>query len=57
MPRQRTEAAQQVAELLRTARQSLGLSLAFLTRMDGSTRWTASCWSCPSTTRSTTTTR
>ena len=38
MPRQRTEAAQQVAELLRTARQSLGLSLAFLTRMDGSTQ-------------------
>ncbi len=38
MSRQRTETAQQVAELLRTARQSLGLSLAFLTRMDGTTQ-------------------
>jgi EAL domain-containing protein (putative c-di-GMP-specific phosphodiesterase class I) len=38
MPRQRTEAAQQVADLLRTARQSLGLSLAFLSRMDGTTQ-------------------
>ena len=38
MARQRTETAQQVAELLRTARQSLGLSLAFLTRMDGTTQ-------------------
>ncbi len=38
MSRQRTEAAEQVAELLRTARQSLGLSLAFLTRMDGTTQ-------------------
>jgi EAL domain-containing protein (putative c-di-GMP-specific phosphodiesterase class I) len=35
---QRTEAAQQVAELLRTARESLGLSLAFMTRMDGTTQ-------------------
>jgi len=35
VPRQRTEAERQVADLLHTARQSLGLSLAFLTRMDG----------------------
>src|SRR4051794_1900303 len=35
VPRHRTDAARQVAELLRTARQSLGLSLAFLSRMDG----------------------
>jgi hypothetical protein len=33
--RQRTDAARQVAELLHTARDSLRLSLAFLTRMDG----------------------
>lgn len=33
--RQRTQAQEQVAELLRTARSSLGLSLSFLTRMDG----------------------
>jgi EAL domain-containing protein (putative c-di-GMP-specific phosphodiesterase class I) len=32
---QRSETAQQVADLLRTARQSLGLGLAFLSRMDG----------------------
>ena len=38
MPKRRTEAAHQVAELLRTARQSLGLSLAFLSRMDGTTQ-------------------
>jgi EAL domain-containing protein (putative c-di-GMP-specific phosphodiesterase class I) len=38
MPRQRTEAQRQVADLLRTARQALGLSLAFLTRMDGTTQ-------------------
>lgn len=38
MPKRRTEAAQQVAELLRTARQSLGLNLAFLSRMDGTTQ-------------------
>jgi EAL domain-containing protein (putative c-di-GMP-specific phosphodiesterase class I) len=38
MPKQRSETAQQVAELLRTARQSLGLSVAFLTRMDGTTQ-------------------
>ena len=35
MPRQRSDEAQQVAGLLRTARRSLGLSLAFLSRMDG----------------------
>ncbi|GAA3342891.1 hypothetical protein GCM10020358_39550 [Amorphoplanes nipponensis] len=34
----RSEAEQQVAELLRTARESLGLSLAFMTRMDGTTQ-------------------
>jgi EAL domain-containing protein (putative c-di-GMP-specific phosphodiesterase class I) len=33
--RKRTEAEQQVAELLRTARESLQLSTAFLTRLDG----------------------
>jgi EAL domain-containing protein (putative c-di-GMP-specific phosphodiesterase class I) len=38
VPRQRTEVAAQVADLLRTARQSLGLSLAFLSRMDGTTQ-------------------
>ncbi|BCY09479.1 EAL domain-containing protein [Actinoplanes sp. L3-i22] len=32
---QRTETAEQVADLLRTARQSLGMGLAFLSRMDG----------------------
>lgn len=36
--KERTEAAQQVAELLRTARDALGLSLAFMTRMDGVTQ-------------------
>jgi hypothetical protein len=35
MPRQRSDAESQVADLLHTARESLGLSLAFLTRMDG----------------------
>ena len=39
MGRQRTEAAEQVADLLRTARESLGLSLAFLTRMDETTQY------------------
>lgn len=38
MPKQRTETSRQVADLLRTARQSLGLSLAFLSRMDGTTQ-------------------
>ncbi|OJF16249.1 sensor domain-containing phosphodiesterase [Couchioplanes caeruleus] len=32
---QRTEATQQLTDLLRTARQSLGLGCAFLTRLDG----------------------
>ena len=36
--KERTEAAQQVAELLGTARDALGLSLAFMTRMDGLTQ-------------------
>ena len=35
MPRQRTDAERQVADLLHTARQSLGLSMAFLSRFDG----------------------
>jgi GAF domain-containing protein len=35
MARQRTEAAEQVAALLRTARSALGLSLAFIARRDG----------------------
>lgn len=38
MGTRRTEAEQQVAELLRTARDALGLSVAFLTRMDGTTQ-------------------
>lgn len=36
--RERTEVARQVAELLQTAKKSLGLSLAFMTRMDGTTQ-------------------
>lgn len=35
MGTKRSEAEQQVAELLRTAKKALGLSVAFLTRMDG----------------------
>jgi EAL domain-containing protein (putative c-di-GMP-specific phosphodiesterase class I) len=38
VPRQRTADQEQVAELLRTARDSLGLPLAFLTRLDGTTQ-------------------
>lgn len=38
MPRRRSEAQEQVADLLKTARASLGLSMAFLTRMDGTTQ-------------------
>ncbi|MGV8967721.1 MAG: sensor domain-containing phosphodiesterase [Cellulomonas sp.] len=34
----RSDAEQQVAELLRTAKDALGLSVAFLTRMDGTTQ-------------------
>jgi len=34
----RTETAEQIAQLLQTARQSLGLSLAFMSRMDGATQ-------------------
>jgi EAL domain-containing protein (putative c-di-GMP-specific phosphodiesterase class I) len=34
----RSEPEQQVADLLQTARESLGLSLAFMTRMDGTTQ-------------------
>ncbi len=34
----RTQAEQQVAELLRTAKQALGLSVTFLSRMDGTTQ-------------------
>jgi EAL domain-containing protein (putative c-di-GMP-specific phosphodiesterase class I) len=36
MGRQRTDAEQQIADLLRTARKSLQMSVAFLSRMDGS---------------------
>jgi EAL domain-containing protein (putative c-di-GMP-specific phosphodiesterase class I) len=36
--RKRSDAERQIAELLRTARSSLGLGLAFLTRMDGTTQ-------------------
>ncbi|MEP7762441.1 EAL domain-containing protein [Sanguibacter sp. 25GB23B1] len=35
MGTKRSEAEQQVAELLRTAKEAIGLSVAFLTRMDG----------------------
>jgi EAL domain-containing protein (putative c-di-GMP-specific phosphodiesterase class I) len=38
MARQRTEAEQQIADLLRTARTSLHMSVAFLSRMDGTTQ-------------------
>ena len=38
MPRRRTPEQEQVAELLRTARESLGLPLAFLSRLDGTTQ-------------------
>ena len=38
MTRQRSDAEHQVAELLRTAKQALGMSVAFLTRMDGATQ-------------------
>ncbi len=38
MPKNRTEAEQQIAELLRTARKSLRLSVAFLSRLDGTTQ-------------------
>lgn len=38
MAKQRTEVAGQVAELLRTARSDLNLSVAFLTRIDGTTQ-------------------
>ena len=38
MARKRTDAEQQVADLLRTARTSLHMPVAFLTRMDGTTQ-------------------
>nr|WP_296071046.1 EAL domain-containing protein [uncultured Actinoplanes sp.] len=38
MSEQRSDTARQIADLLRTARGSLGLSLAFLSRMDGVTQ-------------------
>ncbi len=38
MARKRTDAEQQVAELLHTARKSLHMPVAFLTRMDGTTQ-------------------
>jgi EAL domain-containing protein (putative c-di-GMP-specific phosphodiesterase class I) len=39
MGRQRTETERQVAELLHTAREALGLSLAFLSRLDETTQY------------------
>jgi EAL domain-containing protein (putative c-di-GMP-specific phosphodiesterase class I) len=38
MGRPRSRAQEQVGELLRTAKESLGMSLSFLTRMDGTTQ-------------------
>jgi EAL domain-containing protein (putative c-di-GMP-specific phosphodiesterase class I) len=38
MARKRSDAEQQVADLLRTARKSLNMSVAFLSRMDGTTQ-------------------
>ena len=38
MAKTRSDAEQQVAELLRTAKRALGLSVAFMTRMDGTTQ-------------------
>ncbi len=38
MRRQRSESEQQIADLLQTARKSLRLSVAFLSRMDGTTQ-------------------
>ena len=38
MARERSDAEQQVADLLRTAKSSLQISVAFLTRMDGTTQ-------------------
>lgn len=38
MGKQRSEADEQVGELLRTAKQALGLSLTFLSRLDGETQ-------------------
>lgn len=38
MSRRRTEAEEQIADLLLTARSSLGLSMAFLSRLDGTTQ-------------------
>ncbi|MGY1672075.1 EAL domain-containing protein [Geodermatophilus sp. SYSU D00710] len=38
MARQRTDAQQQIADLLRTARKSLHMSVAFLSRLDGTTQ-------------------
>ncbi|WP_324275286.1 hypothetical protein [Blastococcus brunescens] len=38
MGKQRTEAEQQIADLLQTARKSLRLSVAFLSRLDGTTQ-------------------
>ncbi len=38
LAQQRSEAEEQVAELLRTAKSSLQLSVAFLSRLDGTTQ-------------------
>jgi EAL domain-containing protein (putative c-di-GMP-specific phosphodiesterase class I) len=39
MSRQRSQADEQVADLLQTAKKSLGLSVAFLSRLDGTTQF------------------
>ena len=38
MTKQRTESEQQIAELLRTAKSSLQISVAFMSRLDGTTQ-------------------
>ncbi|MCW2569016.1 MAG: putative Diguanylate cyclase/phosphodiesterase with sensor, partial [Mycobacterium sp.] len=38
MAKRRSPAEEQVAELLRTAKSALGLSIAFLSRLDGTTQ-------------------
>ena len=38
MRRQRSDTEQQIADLLQTARRSLGLSVAFFSRFDGTTQ-------------------
>ncbi len=47
MAKERSDAEQQIADLLHTARKSLRLSVAFLNRLDGTTPtsrgWTPRC--------------